>query len=262
MEGREFYKEESIPKEEINRLRHIEYPNFVSVALLDGLVLKGKSVLDSGAGPNTRLAEFISKRGGTYVPMDIRGDVLADMKEKLDKENVPFYGVRGDVKALPFADKTFDIVHQRFVLMNIVPEARTQAVEEILRVARERALLLEYNWETMKSSEQPEMLERFRDVAFRLFGRFSTDPYMGSKFDELFTAINPDLQYSLQHFQREEDAAYTPELILNLRGFQQAAQNILKDDRLSEDCERLIGDLETKPLRFAPPEIVVATVTL
>ena len=262
MEGREFYGQEDIPQEEIERLKHIEYPNFVSVAILDELALEGKSVLDSGAGPNTRLAEFVSKRGGTYVPMDMRGDVLADMKEKLGREDVPFYGVRGDVRQLPFADKSFDIVHQRFVLMNIVPEARKRAVEEILRVAKGRALFLEYNWETMKSSEQPEMLERFKDIALRLFGKFSTDPYMGGKFDELFATVDPDLQYSLQHFQREEDVANTPELLLNLRGFQQAAQNLLKDDELSEDCKRLIEDLEKDPLKFAPPEIVVATVVL
>jgi ubiquinone/menaquinone biosynthesis C-methylase UbiE len=119
MEGKEFYEQKEIPQEEIERLKRIEYPNFVSVAMLDGLALEGKTILDSGAGPNTRLAEFISKRGGMYVPMDIRSDVLADMKEKLNQENMPFYGVRGDVRALPFADKSFDIVHQRFVLMNI-----------------------------------------------------------------------------------------------------------------------------------------------
>jgi hypothetical protein len=135
-------------------------------------------------------------------------------------------------------------------------------MEEILRVAKEKALFLEYNWKTMKSSEQPETLERFRNIAFRLFGKFSTDPYMGGEFDELFAAVDPNLRYSLQHFEREEDVAHTQEMLLNLRGFQQAAQNILKDDELSEDCKRLIEDLERNPLRFAPPEIVVATVML
>ena len=91
--------------------------------------------------------------------------------------------------------------------MNIAPETRKQALEEALRVGKENLLLLEYNWRTLKSTERPKTIERFRDLAFQMFARFSTDPYMGEKFRELFDEVDPRLDYSLQSFKREEDAA-------------------------------------------------------
>ena len=260
MENKEFYKQKEIPQEEIERLKQMEYPNFVSETLLNKFDLEGKKILDIGAGPNARLAEFISRKKGMYVPLDIRADVLTEMKGKLESVGMPFYGVRGDVKALPFADRSFDLIHQRFVLMNIDPEARKLALEEALRVGKENLLFLEYNWRTLKSSERPKTIERFRDLAFQIFTRFSTDPYMGEKFKELFDEVNPRLEYSLQSFKREEDVANTPELILNLRGFYQVAKNFLKDENLAEESKKLIEELEKSPIKFTPPEIVVAII--
>ena len=262
MTSKEFYRQKEIPQEEIERLKQIEYPNFVSETLLNGFNLEGKKVLDAGAGPNAKLAEFVSRKKGMYVPLDLRADVLTEMKGKLEGMQVPFYGIRGDVNALPFADQSFDFVHQRFVLMNIAPETRKQALKEILRVGKENLLLLEYNWKTLKSAENPETIERFRNLAFQVFAKFSTDPYMGEKFKELFNEVDPRLDYSLQSFKREEDVANTPELILNLRGFYQGAKNFLKDENLAEEIRKLIEELEKSPIRFAPPEIVAVTIKL
>lgn len=256
----EFYKQQEIPREEIERLKQIEYPNFVSETLFDKVDLKEKKILDVGSGPNIKLAEFVAKKQGMYVPLDIRADALKEMKDGLANTETPFYGVRGDVKSLPFADGTFDIVHQRFVLMNISPETRAKALGEILRVSKKDVLLLEYNWRTLKSTESPEIIDRFRDLAFQMFAKFSTDPYMGEKFEQLFDEIDPHLNYSLQRFEREESADNMPELMLHLQGFYRGAKDFLKDEKLAEDFKKLIEELKKSPIKFAPPEIVVAII--
>jgi SRSO17 transposase len=83
---------------------------------------------------------------------------------------------------------------------------------------------------------------------------------MGEKFKELFDEVNPRLEYSLQSFKREENVANTPELILNIRGFYQVAKNLLKDEGLAEEAKKLIEELEKSPIKFTPPEIVVAII--
>lgn len=257
---KEFYKQQEIPREEIERLKQIEYPNFVSETLLNEFDLERKRMLDVGSGPNIKLAEFVARKRGMYVPLDIRGDVLKEMKDGLANNETPFYGVRGDVKLLPFADNSFDIVHQRFVLMNVAPETRAKALGEILRVSKKDILLLEYNWRTLKSAESPKIIDRFRDLSFQMFAKFSTDPYMGEKFEQLFNEVDPHLNYSLQNLKREESADNMPELMLNLRGFYKGAKDFLKDEKLAEDFKKLIEELKKSPIKFAPPEIVAAVI--
>ena len=260
MENREFYTQKEIPEEEIERLKQVEYPNLVSETLLSDFDLRGKSVLDVGAGSNVKFAEFVFGKDAKYVPLDIRADILGAMKEGLEETGVPFYGVRADVKSLPFTDGEFDIVHQRFVLMNIAPNSRKQAMQEVLRVGKSNVLLLEYNWRTLTSSENPKIIERFRNSAFKIFNRFSVEPFMGEKFEELFTEVDLNLNFSLRHFKREESVANIPELILNLRGFYQTARDILKDDDLAKEFKKLIEELEKSPVKFVPPEIVAAII--
>ena len=84
MKSKEFYSQKEIPQEEIERLKQIEYPNFVSESLLNEFNLEGKKILDAGAGLNAKLAEFVSRKKGMYVPFDFRVDVLTEMKGKLE----------------------------------------------------------------------------------------------------------------------------------------------------------------------------------
>lgn len=257
---KEFYGRQEIPREEIERMKAIEYPAYVSETLLSSIDLNEKKVLDAGAGPNPKLAEFIDRKEGMYIPLDLRTDVLAEMKDKLEAEKVPFHGVKADMRQLPFADGSFNVVHERFVLMNITKESRKQALEELMRVGKEKLVLLEYNWRTLRSTKNPEMAERFRELAFKLFQKFSTDPYMGEQLGDLVKEIDPDSKYSIQHFERKEDVANTPEVILNLKVFYNAAKNVLKDETFAADLQDLIDELEKSPIALIPPEIVAAIV--
>lgn len=255
----EFYKG-AHADEDMERMRRIEYPNLVSEQLFDQFELSNKKVLDSGSGPNPGLAEYVARRDGTYIPLDLRTDALASMKEKLDTEQLPFLGVRGDVRALPFTDHTFDLVHQRFVFMNIAPETRQKALEELLRVGKNDFVFLEYDWRTLASAENPELIETFRRLAFEGFKKFNTDPFMGQKLEELVRQGGLDLQCDIREFRRPEETANTPELILNVRGMAAGAKQVLHDDALAGELEDLAKKLEEKPFAFEPPAIIAAIV--
>ncbi len=260
MEKGEFYTQNTISQEEIGRLEKIEYPNFVSETILNRLNLTDKKVLDSGAGPNAKLAEFVARKGGRYVPVDIRADVLQQMQSNLRGSGTPFYGVQSDVRNLPFTDGSFDVVHQRFVFMNIAPASRRRALEELLRVGKENLILLEYNWRKLRSTDNPKTIDKLRELAFSLFSKFSIDPYMGEQFDGLLRDVDPDLHYSLQGFEPPEDAGNTPELMLHLRGMYRGAKDGLRDEALAEEFRKLIEELEASPIAFVPPEVVAAFV--
>lgn len=112
MEGPEFYRRKESLGADLDCLKKIEYPNFVSETELGTFDLERKTVLDSGSGPNIGLAEYVARRGGMYVPLELRADALLSMQSTLNAKEVPFLGVRGDVRNLPFANETFDVVHQ------------------------------------------------------------------------------------------------------------------------------------------------------
>jgi len=261
MGNAEFYKQKASPQEDLDRLKKIEYPNFVSESVLSNFLLKGKKVLDSGSGPNAGLAEYVAHQGGMYVPLELRADALASMQDTLNAEGVPFYGVRGDARKIPFDNETFDIVHQRFVFMNIAPETRVAALQELLRVGKKDFVFLEYNWRTLASTESPEVIERFRELMFEAFSRFSIDPYMGEKFADMFEAANPALKYDVRHFRRKESLENNTELIMSMRGMGDVVKNVLHDAELAEKFKELAEELERDPIAFEPPEIVVATLT-
>ncbi len=260
-EKNEIYSRDNDVSEDTERLKRIEYPNYVSERLFTDFELEGKKVLDAGAGPNAKFAEYIENRGGTYVPIDLRADALKEMQKKLAEDHYAFRGVQADVRRLPFNDSTFDYSHQRFVLMNIKPETRAQALNEILRVTKGKTVLIEYDWKSLRSTEDPDSIERFKELALELFASTATDPYMGQKFDELIHSVDPSLQYALQKFEREEDTIHVPELILNMKGMEGAARNIFKNTNLADGFKELIESMSKNPIKFIPPDVVAATIT-
>ena len=144
--------------------------------------------------------------------------------------------------------------------MNITHDYHEDVLKELLRVTKNTIILIEYNWKAMKSSENPELVERFRKLAFEVFSKFSTDPYMGEKFKDLFNKVDPKLNFDIQSFKRREAIENIPELLLNLRDLRSVAKNIIKDEILTQGFEEIIKQLEEKPIKFAPPEIVAAII--
>lgn len=260
MEGKELYKNINIPNKEVERLKQIEYPNFVSEKILGDFDLEGKKILDSGSGPNKKLAEFIKQKNGDYFPLDIRVQLLKEMKNSLSTNEIPFYGTVADVKNLPYKNDAFDLVHQRFVLMNTNPNDHEKNINEIMRVTKNSAILLEYDWHELNSSENPEIIENYKNLAMEIFSHFKTDPYLGEKLEKLLLQINPNFNLTINKYKREESIDNISELILSLESFSGIAKNIIKDEVLTNRLINLKDSLEKKPIKFSPPSIVTAII--
>lgn len=100
-------------------------------------IKEGDHVLDlgSGAGNDCFVARAIVGETGTVTGLDMTEQMINKAREnctKLNFNNVEF--VLGDIEAMPFDDKTFDVVISNCVL-NLVPD-KTKAFREILRVLK------------------------------------------------------------------------------------------------------------------------------
>lgn len=254
-----FYKKEGVPTEEIERLKKIDYPNFASIELIDGIDLNGKKFLDVGAGSNSNLGEYVKKNGGNYIAFDLRMEMLKNIEKQFEQNNLNFYGIQASVKDLPFSDESIDFIHQRFVLMHLSMEDQKKAVEEILRVSKNESFLLEYDWGSLLSKENEDILGEFRDLSFQLMDKFKIDPFVGNKLKNILDEVGQDSTISIKRFSREE-ADYTNELIDLCAISIQMSRNILKDEYLAEKFDKLRDKLNNNHIKFIPPDIVSATI--
>jgi len=137
-------------KSEIERMREFEWPLDVSAKMLSEH-LEGKTVGDIGAGPNPNLGKLVESRGGKYVALDMNFAMAKMQKESAPERNA----VNADITHLPFQDGQFDILHTRFVMMNLPASQRADAIRELARCGKEN-VVLDYDW-TKFQSESPQV---------------------------------------------------------------------------------------------------------
>lgn len=100
-------------------------------------IKQGDHVLDlgSGAGNDCFVARALVSETGKVTGLDLTEQMVSKAREnciKLDYSNVEF--VLGDIEAMPFNDKIFDVVISNCVL-NLVPD-KSLAFSEIFRVLK------------------------------------------------------------------------------------------------------------------------------
>jgi SAM-dependent methyltransferase len=82
-----------------------------ALALIEGVVpLSGRRVLDLACGPGRHAAQLIEK-GARVTGLDLSAPLLARARERLP-QTVSL--VRGDMRRLPFADRSFEVVVNLF----------------------------------------------------------------------------------------------------------------------------------------------------
>lgn len=254
-----FYKKEGVPKEEIERLKNIDFPSHASLELLKEVDLQGRKLLDIGAGSNSKLGEYVESEGGKYVAMDLRMEMLKNIEYQFEQKNLNFYGIQANAKDLPFLDESVDFIHQRFVLMHLSPEDQKRTIEEILRITKNKSFLVEYDWSTLSSQENEEALDKFKDLSFEMMSKFKIDPLMGGKLEGLLKEVDQNLDVDIKRFSREE-ADYTNELIDLCAISSKMAMNVLKDEALAEKFDTLKEELDKNHIKFTPPDIVGAII--
>jgi len=136
--------------------------------------LGGHSMLEIGchAGANLWAANQVrsfERLAGT----DLSPTVLAEARRRLASESLPVELSVASAEALPFADKSFDIVLTSVMLVCIGPEAIDASLDEIVRVSR-RWLVLCEPWSERTTDEadfHPETTYWIRNYRARLEGR-------------------------------------------------------------------------------------------
>jgi ubiquinone/menaquinone biosynthesis C-methylase UbiE len=100
--------------------------------------LAGATVLDLGCGPGRLSRDFPQKFGAqAYVGLDVSAGMVQDAQA----DNPEAHFLCGNVLALPFRDKSFDVVHSARLFHHLEPEIRTLAVVEQLRVAAKAVIV-------------------------------------------------------------------------------------------------------------------------
>ncbi|KKP97976.1 MAG: hypothetical protein US71_C0001G0082 [Parcubacteria group bacterium GW2011_GWD2_38_12] len=191
--------------------------------------------------------------------LDLRMEMLKNIENQFKQDHLNFYGIQASAKDLPITDESVDFVHQRFVLMHLSPEDQKRDIKEVLRVAKDKVFLLEYDWETLSSRENEDILKEFRDLSFQLMGKSKIDPFMGAKLEMLLGEVGQGLDTDIKKFSREE-SDYTDELIDLCVISNKMATSILKDEDLASKFSALRDKLSNSHIKFTPPSIVAVTV--
>ncbi len=155
---------------EIKRMQELEWPLRASGVMLPKN-LNGQKVADIGAGPNTSLRSLVEARGGNFVPLD-KNLKMTEAQSKAGES------VQGDITQLPFRDGSVDIVHSRFVLMNLNENLRPTALKELARVGKE-VVILDYDWAAFESNEPS--VKKFIGIGKALGILAGSDLYFGEK---------------------------------------------------------------------------------
>lgn len=107
--------------------------------LIEERVKPGSVVLDAGAGTGERtLAILEHSQPGKVIAFDASEAMLDVARSKIQDPRVSF--VQGDVRRLPFADDTFDVVVSTWVI-EIMDDPRA-VVQEFIRVVKPGGLVI------------------------------------------------------------------------------------------------------------------------
>ncbi|MBP7331820.1 MAG: class I SAM-dependent methyltransferase [Firmicutes bacterium] len=131
--------------------------------------------IDIGCGTGA-LCQALKEYGAEVTGIDFAEAMLAIAEKKIP--GIRF--MRGDVlKGLPFPDKSFDLAISSYVAHGFMPGERLLLYQEMSRVARRTAVLIDYNEHRSLITDVAEWLEggdyfsfigRVRDELMQQFG--------------------------------------------------------------------------------------------
>ena len=241
---------------EATRLKVLNFPLEASKKLLLKCGIRGKKVLDIGAGPSISLEEFVQELGGYYLACDISSTFL------LERKKVGFsQTVQVDNTSLPFADDSFDFTHTRIVLAHLSFERRARAIKESVRVASQKSLMLEWNWKTFKGGEA---ISEFVNWSLKFFEQTGFNPFLGESLEtEVINVV--DKQPVNEYIFRRKPGNYYHEVMPLAETFLSVGKK-LKGKKFEsgfiDQLESLIGFLneEKNKQTFTPPDLVAVEV--
>lgn len=224
------------------------YQAHVSYAVLQ--YIEG-TFLDVGVGPSAQLGKWVEESGSSYTGLDIQHCSLKRLKAR------GLATIGGDVCSLPFPDRSVNITHERFMLMHLSDERRAKAITEMVRVARSRAVFIEYDWRSFVGGP---LVNDFRDFMLRAFPQHVKTRLGGRLSWEIQYAFDGAFLYNLRHHKfSRPPGMYWSELVLLSRAFHGAMERLGTPFVL--EAERFMKKVEAEakkqtPEIFTPPDIV------
>lgn len=260
MSNESMYTVKEYPQSELDRLTTFSYPEVVTQEVFGNFELAGKTVLNVGAGPNPTFGQYIESLSGKIVVVDINPSVV---QKQLSSLSPKAEGFQANILQLPFSDQTYDIVFERFVLIHQSTNDQKLAFSEMLRVAKEQVVMIEFDWSTLDAnhSRSRSIVNEFLTLTGKLFEILHGDINAGSQLIELAESVNPTQWGVHIHRAQRPQADYTNEMIMLCRSSMEVAKRSsnISLGRLAIQFEKLINKLKKQPIEFIPPDIVVVT---
>ena len=246
---------EGMPESEILRMRELEYPSKISASLLPEN-LTNKKIADIGAGPNPDLGKIVKSRGGTYFAFDLNQKMAKIQKTFADNRLV----IQGSTLNLPFPTESFDIIHTRFVIMNLHKKQRQQAIAELARTGK-RNLVIDWDWDAFKNTNINKLIQLAKLVATVA----GSDLNHGSKLkNQVSEALeSTDASYEISQNEFNEGPISGPKAyaeIIRLAESMAALANNLYLTETAKDILEIKSELEKTAnfaIPFTRPDIVV-----
>lgn len=251
---------------EQKRLETFSYPHYVSCQLLSEIGFR--SLIDAGAGPDAKLAQYVvQERGAEYSAFDVGKTSMAGaernfadiMRDKLREQGITARVFHADIRDIPPEVGRADVVHERFVLMHLPDEARHAALTGLLAIADHKVILMEYNWRPIGSAAHSSLISRFVEMSFEVMRLFHVDAFAGETMQPLVRQIVDDEKYEFKSFLRAE-GNYSMELV-QLSLMQSRLAIRAGNNALAQELKKLADKIERSPVTFVPAEIVAAVIS-
>ena len=239
-------------------LRDLAYPTAVSRHVLDRISFD--SLIDAGSGFNTSLAEYVvNERHATYTGFDLIDGAVDYLISSLGIKNIPARVFAADILNVPQEIGHADVVHERFVFMYLASgKMWQQAFSNLLSIANQYVILVEYNWRTATSIQNPELMDRFKKLSFEFFEAAHIDPYAGETMQDMVRRTIPGDRLEIFHDQRpEEDHTAS---FASLCETQSKFASALNKPSLSRKLAGLASRISAPGFWCTPPETVVAVI--
>jgi hypothetical protein len=258
----------AVADSEKQRLEDIKFPHDVSCTILKNFSFT--SLIDAGAGPDARLAQYVVReRKAKYAALDF-GKVVIDGEEKafstilsgkLQQLNIPAQIFYADICNIPSEIERADIVHERFVLMHLSIEKQRKAIQELIRIAKTAVVLLEYNWNTIRSTQYADLTTSFLETSCSLGKVVQFDPLAGETLKtRVPEIIGNEREIAFWSFPRPE-GDYTAELIQLCTVLGRTAR-LAGSMNLANKYANIANRLQMSPITCVFPEIVAAVIWL
>jgi len=123
----------------------------------DEIGIKGKSVLDVGAGTGAWAQMFLEKEAKQVTAVDLSPKMVEEGRRK----HPGIYFITGDAENLSeVEDQSYDIVTAAFVLHGVKEDRRRKMLSEMKRISREYVVVHDFNGQTGRAVAILEAFER------------------------------------------------------------------------------------------------------